>query len=251
MRGDFLELPRNAGFPPQRRARRTSRGSGGSQGGVPYHVCENSPSNQGDPAPTLCSDDQSYSADVHSCVCDDAALALSGGNCVADCPNDGLNERGLCVAECGAGRVEVDSFCLSPDEATGRLRTEVQKSAPDAGEVRKFISAGANVEASISAVPLLATTAALGHAEVVSILITAGADPTARRGNDLVPHIVALQSSGRPTVMLNVLRAFVGGLSVAGKLQGFDWSVRSVSDSALDLLDNVSAGPGGRAAGEG
>ena len=78
------------------------------------------------------------------------------------------------------------------------------------------------------------------HANAVSILITFGMNPTGKRGNDAVPHVVAQQSTDHPAAMLNVLRAYIGGLSAAGKLQGFNWNLRSVSDTALDLLDDVA-----------
>ena len=354
------------------------QGSAGTQGGVSFHVCENSPPNPGDPAPTFCGDGLTYSADVHSCVCEDEGRANLSGNCVAACPIPLLNERGICVSECatggiadrenyachhcpselpflsggacvfecpagaaaaadgvcescaaqgkllesracvescsadlyesaghcvelcpfgtsiddgvcvegcgegrvsdggvcadecsgaqvvnegvcvdqcpadkgldlddyicysdcpnngvknqgfcasscGSGRVAVDSFCRSPDDLTDLLRAEVRKPAPDAGEVRRLAFYGANVDASISAVPLLITAAALGHSVVVSVLITLGADPAAKWDDLTVPFLLADTSAGlaadkRP----DVLRHFGEAVKVRGTL--FDWN---------------------------
>ena len=89
------------------------------------------------------------------------------------------------------------------------------------------------------------------HANAVSILITFGMNHLGfRRENGAgdyaaVPHVVARQSGAHPAAMLSVLRAYIGGLSVAGELAGFDWNFRSSSAPSfpLDLLDDVATAP--------
>ena len=168
-------------------------------------------------------------------VCADRCPAdkgLQDGVCHADCPDGGVKELGLCVSGCWADRVEVDSFCLLPEEVTERLRVEVRKESPDAGAVRNLISHGADVDASVSAIPLLITAAALGHSVVVSILITAGADPAATGNNQNVPFLLVDSQAGlgrekRP----GVLRHFGDAVAVRGTL--FDWNARNSNNQHI------------------
>ena len=110
-----------------------------------------------------------------------------------------------------------------------------------------MVDAGIPLEAAGDAVNghLVPVAAFNRRAGAVSILITFGMSPLGRRGNYAVPHIVSRNSVAHPAEMLSVLRAFVGGLSAAGKLAGFDWNARVQGgvDSALDLLDDLSVDP--------
>ena len=183
----------------------------------------------------VCADECAGDRVVNEGVCADRCPAdkgLQDGVCHADCPDGGVKELGLCVSGCWADRVEVDSFCLLPEEVTERLRVEVRKESPDAGAVRNLISHGADVDASVSAIPLLITAAALGHSVVVSILITAGADPAAAGNNQNVPFLLVDAQAGlgreeRP----GVLRHFGDAVNVRGTL--FDWNARNSNNQHI------------------
>ena len=180
------------------------------------------------------SEDETTDAAEHSVLLETADYLLGRGmNC--DHASDAASRyQKYCVGKLGA--VLVSLITMTVAIADDDVRAAAQA----------MVEAGITLEAAGDAMNghLVPVAAHNRHANAVSILITFGMDPTGeRRGTDAVPHVVALQSGGRPAAMLNVLRAFIGGLSVAGKLQGFDWSVRSISDSALDLLDDVSLGP--------
>ena len=94
-----------------------------------------------------------------------------GGRC-AVCPNDHVLPDGACAAD-------------ALTAANAALRAEIEKDPPDVVAVRRALDKGANPNITTSAgIPVL-VAAALGlHAEVISVLITAGADPYGEsRGN--------------------------------------------------------------------
>ena len=183
----------------------------------------------------VCADECEGDRVVNDGVCADQCPADKGlqeGVCHADCPDGGVKELGLCVSGCSVGLVEVDSFCLSPEGVTERLRVEVQKASPDAVAVRNLISHGADVDASVSAIPILITAAALGHSVVVSILITAGADPAATGNNQNVPFLLVDSQAGLGREKrLGVLRHFGDGVAVRGTL--FDWNARNSNNQHI------------------
>ena len=75
------------------------------------------------------------------------------------------------------------------------LIAEIEKDKPDLAAVRFMLEQGVNPNLTVSAgVPLLFVAATLLHAEVVSVLITAGADPKVRFG---IP-ISAYNNAGMP-----------------------------------------------------
>ena len=80
-----------------------------------------------------------------------------------------------------------------------------------------------------------------GNAAAVSILITFGGDaevPDQVRG---VPHQAARSSQWNPAGALNVLRHFIGGLSVAGKLSSYgSWSRNSDLGAPLEIMNAYS-----------
>ena len=87
---------------------------------------------------------------------------------------------------------------------------------------------------------LVAHAAARRHGGAVSVLITFGMDPQGRSAN---PNRMALHHVGRGADnyapdMLEVLRHFIGALSVAGELEGFDgWNAGADLGPPLLALD--------------
>ena len=93
--------------------------------------------------------------------------------------------------------------------------------------------------------PLLIVAATLGHAEVVSVLVAAGADPDARHPSSFnrgIPHLMA--SAGPPHSLaekLAVLRSFSGALSARATV--LDWNQQdSRNKPPLDLLNETYEG---------
>ena len=88
--------------------------------------------------------------------------------------------------------------------------------------------------------PLLIVAATLGHAEVVSLLIAAGADPDARHPslfNRGVPHLTAAEGLP-PSSALAVLRSFSGALEARATV--LDWNqADSRGARPLDLLNKA------------
>ena len=185
-----------------------------------------------------------------------------GGECVSECPSgyEGLNggcacsggmflDGTACVAECPAGEYPVDGVscsALSDAEVTTALHAEIQKDSPDTGAVRSYLRV-ADADGVLDGVALLITAAALGHAEVVSVLITAGADADARLASfhDLnVPLLMATydgtqQPDGSGELArakrLNVLRHFGDAVEVRGTV--FAWNGRAGNGNHFsDLL---------------
>ena len=112
------------------------------------------------------------------------APALAGGECVAACgPNEETDPAAVWPdsgCRCKGG-VPPDEFgCLSSHD--GALIEQVQESSPVLASVIALLSLGARPDITTSAgVPILIVAATMLHADVVSVLITAGADP-GRRG---------------------------------------------------------------------
>ena len=185
-----------------------------------------------------------------------------GGECVSECPSgyEGLNggcacsggmflDGTACVAECPAGEYPVDGVscsALSDAEVTTALHAEIQKDSPNTGAVRSYLRV-ADADGVLDGVALLITAAALGHAEVVSVLITAGADADARLASfhDLnVPLLMATydgtqQPDGSGELArakrLNVLRHFGDAVEVRGTV--FAWNGRDGNGNHFsDLL---------------
>ena len=111
--------------------------------------------------------------------------------------------------------------------------------------------------------PILIVAATMGHAEIVSVLVTSGADPEARLNSSIcggssigraVPHLTA-QNNFRPALYytwgtaLNVLRHFADAVNQVGA--SYDWNADGISPNcaaeagALDFLrprhDNAAA----------
>ena len=104
---------------------------------------------------------------------------------------------------------------------------------------------GAAGAADAEGVPLLVVAATAGHAEIVSVLVTAGADPNARLPGGggpppAAPHIAAMNGSGSPlryswATALNVLRHFADAVSLRGV--NYDWTSSGGGNlRAIELL---------------
>ena len=106
-----------------------------------------------------------YSTETHSCACS-GELFADGNNCVAECPSGEHPVGGACMA-------------LSDAEVTTALHAEIRKDSPSTETVRSLLSV-ADADGTLDGVALVIAAATLGHAEVVSVLITAGANPDAR-----------------------------------------------------------------------
>ena len=94
--------------------------------------------------------------------------------------------------------------------------------------------------------PILIVAAIMGHAEIVSVLVTAGADPEARARASIcdggsigraVPHVTA-QNNFRPTLRytwgtaLNVLRHFADAVNQVGA--PYDWNSNGVAPNCFN-----------------
>ena len=112
----------------------------------------------------------------------------------------------------------------------------------DAAEVAALLSTlgttYANAAGNDGMTPILLEAANLQWAEIVSVLITAGADPAAEASVGGLPNIVARDADENPAAALEVLRYFIGGLHAAEKADEFDWNSRF----PLGALARTSAG---------
>ena len=158
-------------------------------------------------------DSSNYSADSPVCAGRPACPATSAGTySCSQCDGYPLYSRGAraCVTQCKINEVEdtttwPDGQCLCkngveqddfgcPSEHDATLLAELRKTSPDLATVRFLLDQGARPNITTSAgVPLLVVAATLGHAEAVSVLITAGADPNAQipnisGGDDYLPE---------------------------------------------------------------
>ena len=103
------------------------------------------------------------------CACPAGQPALYLGVCVASCPDGWMLESGTCVPS-PAVKSAIDAALLAEVQ-------KVQKPSPNLATVRFLLDQGASRNITTSAgIPILVAAATLRHAEVVSVLITAGAD---------------------------------------------------------------------------
>ena len=156
------------------------------------------------------------------CECP-AGHGESEGVCRAECPSGQGAFDGVCM-DCPAGETPLENICATP------LAREIAKPSPDLATVRALLAAGADADgAAPDGIPLLPKAAALGHAEVVSVLVTVGANPAAanplQRGRN-VAHMMAAWNGADDGVSRetkwNVLRHFGDALEIRATL--FDWN---------------------------
>ena len=179
-------------------------------------------------------------------VCDAAAVCVDPDLESANTPAE------LCV--CTDDAAEGNGLFCGHDSVNGRLLAEVKKPAGAArvSVVLTLLGLGANASVADengAAALILAATA--GHAEIVSVLVTAGADVKAADPGfynmDAVQHLATPLSdpaAGPRALRASVLRHFIGGLDVRSALFGradFDWNREdSRRNRALDLLVNAT-----------
>ena len=175
--------------------------------------------------------------------------ALDGGSCVAACqaPRTVVNAEAWPSAQCECAHGRANSSGECPTVADAALAAEIQKTSPVLSSVRALLEPGRGADpnwTSGDGVPLLLAAARLGHAEVVSVLLTFDADPDARDSDNRgVPHIAGLNSGASAPAQLRVLRHFIGGLEAAGRTDSFNsWNAGSGVGRPLDALQNNGAG---------
>ena len=146
-----------------------------------------------------------------------------------------------CVCRSTGEGPDADDICRTP--ADNLLLAEIQKTSPDLATVRAQLDAGADPNRPApGGFPPLIIAATLGHAEIVSVLITAGADPDARGGgnrNHSVPRLMATNSDNDPADeqwllwrdATEVVIHFGDAVSLAGKT--FNWNTDDVGFRAI------------------
>ena len=187
------------------------------------------------------------SGKAYSCsVCAGFPLrSANGASCVSEC---GISAEADTTTwpdsqcKCPDGTTEDEFGCQSDHDLT--LIAEVQKGSPDLAVVRDLLDKGARPNITISAgTPLLIVAATLGHAEIVSVLVTAGADADARDSDEnAVPHIVAINDFGSAPLhyswgtALNVLRHFADAVNQSGA--AYDWTSTRINGlRAVEILE--------------
>ena len=187
------------------------------------------------------------SGKAYSCsVCAGLPLrSANGASCVAACRGDAEADTTTwpdSQCKCPDGATEDEFGCQSDHDST--LIAEVQKRSPELAVVRDLLNKGARPNITISAgTPLLIVAATLGHAKIVSVLVTAGADANARDSDEnAVPHIVAINDFGSAPLhyswgkALNVLRHFADAVNQSGA--AYDWtSTRINGFRAVEILE--------------
>ena len=145
-----------------------------------------------------------------------------------------------------------DEDVLNGECVAGLLAAEVVKSGPNLISIRALLSAGRSADAvAAGGVPLLITAARLGHADVVSVLITAGADPKVTNPlfhDTNVAHMMAASDGGADGVTRakksEVLRHFGDALEISGA--EFDWNARDGNNNHVTDLMMFAGGKDGR-----
>ena len=123
---------------------------------------------------------QTPAVSVYACsACAGFSLrALDGGSCVSQCGENQVadattwpDSQCRCAHEGEVG----ESGC--PSEFDAALIREVRASPPNLVTIRALLDQGANPNVTSNGVPLLVVAVTLLHADVVGVLVTAGADP--------------------------------------------------------------------------
>ena len=193
-------------------------------------VCSHSPAA---PSPVCASPPTcpATSAGIYSCSqCAGYSLYSEGaGACVAQCRGSEQADTttwpdGQC--ECANGAP--DAFgCRSTYDQT--LLDEMEKTRPDAAQVGYLLSLGARPDITTSAgVPVLIVAASLRLAEVVSVLITGGADPGRVHAGRIAPwHAAAGGGTLTARQDAAALIHFGDAVNIAAASGGADFSWRS------------------------
>ena len=223
----------------------------------------------------VCPNSQEYSADSPVCAGRPACPATSAGTySCSQCdgyPLYSRGARGACVTQCKINEEEdtttwPDGQCLCkygverddfgcPSEHDATLLAELRKTSPDLATVRFLLDQGARPNITTSAgVPLLVVAATLGHAEAVSVLITAGADPNAQipnisGGYDYLPEYLGRNGLTGPTATAQPNLPWRSAASVliyfgdAARLSPvtYDWArgQRSITNDEYPALEHL------------
>ena len=104
---------------------------------------------------------------------------------LCNCPAGQSVLDGVCSA-CRAGQTLNNNGQCVIDGATpsGMLAAEIQKTSPSLATVRAALNAGANPDVMVDGRPALIAAGRGGHAKIVSVLVTAGANVNARDPRD-------------------------------------------------------------------
>ena len=159
---------------------------------------------------------------------------------------------------CPAGESVVDGVCRLPGDAA--LIAETLSPLPRLSTIRALLTGGANPAVTLAGgTPLVVAALTLNRPKVLSVLITAGADPyvvyrfraPANSGASPQPvniplYVTGLNSPGG----LNLLRHWGGAAAILAGSSALDWSqARGNSDGAFrNLADRYSAANSGRQA---
>ena len=124
------------------------------------------------------------------------------------------------------------------------LQAEIQKLSPNLTVVRQALDANADPDHQAGGVPVLIVAATLGHAKIVSVLVTFGANPAAVDGdfdNFNAPHYMSAHNATiSRAAKWDVLRHFGDALEVKNTV--FDWNAADGNgDRAMDLLRTASS----------
>ena len=169
-----------------------------------------------------------------------SALIAAGGHWGTACESgEVVNPAGPdtpCISTgTGTGPTEIDPG------ATAKLLAEVVRASPSLVSVAALLEAGADPNAATLNVSVLVTAALLGHAEVVSVLITGGAEPDARFDGANVAHLMAATGGALTRAQKrDVLRHFADGIAAAGA--AFDWNAEDGNNARPIALLRASHG---------
>ena len=164
------------------------------------------------------------------------------------CPIGG--NGGACA--CPSGQSAVDGVCRPPVDTA--LIAEVFKLSPDLTAIRALLDDGANPAVTLAGgAPLVIAALTLGRPKVMSVLITAGADPYAAY---VAPPPAAAAASGRPLNIpmritgsdspdgLEFLRHWGGAAMILTGSPTLDWSdQRGIPTALSETLPAVTSPP--------
>ena len=181
---------------------------------------------------------------MHSCgACAGNTLREREGNsCVSQCGVDEVAETaGFPDNQCQCAHGAPGAFGC-PRAPDAELLEEALKPSPNLSTIRFWLDRGASPNIGLEdGTPLIFAAATLNHAEVVSVLITAGVHPeTKRRVGDSeiylsLPEQVIRADGGEKA---RVIMHFAGAVQVAAATStvNFNWSDSAFSNAAFDAL---------------
>ena len=169
---------------------------------------------------------------------------------LCNCPAGQSVLDGVCSA-CRAGQTQDNNGQCVIDGATpsGMLAAEIQKTSPSLATVRAALDAGANPDVMVDGRPALIAAGRGGHAKIVSVLVTAGANVNARdprdnsysNSRDFALHAVGrLSNPGFPALRAtraSLLYHFGDALDVRNAIFGdakFNWNFTLGGHAMLD-----------------